>query len=153
MSLKKIGQVKRDKGFKIFDLIIYGAILITVAVLLIVIFTARDKSPLTGVRIYVKAEVVFEYAFGREPVYTGAAEVEEVENGLTVTVKTADGGVNVIYIDTSKRTVKMKEANCKGKQCLYFHAIDGNDKFIYCSPHGVRVEPYARNLDDPNIIM
>jgi len=26
MSLKKIEQVKRDKGFKIFDLIIYGVL-------------------------------------------------------------------------------------------------------------------------------
>ena len=45
MSLKKIEQVKKDKGFRLFDLIIYGVIVLTVAVLFIVIFTTRDTDP------------------------------------------------------------------------------------------------------------
>ena len=55
MSLKKIEQVKKDKGFKLFDLIIYGVVAVLVAVLFIVVFTTRDASPLTGVRIYLRA--------------------------------------------------------------------------------------------------
>ena len=64
MSLKKIEQVKKDKGFKIFDLIIYGVIIITVAVLFIVVFTTRNTDPLTGIKVYVNSEIVFEYEFG-----------------------------------------------------------------------------------------
>ena len=33
MSLKKIEQVKADKGFKIWDLVIYGVVLALTAVL------------------------------------------------------------------------------------------------------------------------
>ncbi|MDE6597414.1 MAG: NusG domain II-containing protein [Clostridia bacterium] len=152
MSLKKIEQVKKDKGFKIFDLIIYGVVAALVAVLFIVVFTTRDKSPLTGVRIYRKAEVVFEYRFGDEPSYTDAVEVNDDGSGITVTVK-SDGDTNVVYIDKGKKTVVMKEANCNGKQCVYFPKIDNNSKFIYCSPHGVKVEPFSRDLESPDLII
>ena len=33
MSLKKVAQVKNDKGFKIWDLIIYGAVILLAAAL------------------------------------------------------------------------------------------------------------------------
>ena len=61
MSLKKIEQTKKDRWFRIFDLIIYGVIIISVAVLFIVMFTTQDKSKLTGVKIHLKSETVFEY--------------------------------------------------------------------------------------------
>ena len=51
MSLKKVRQTKADKGFKIWDLIVYGAIIALAVVLFIVVFTTRDTSPLSGIRI------------------------------------------------------------------------------------------------------
>lgn len=151
MSLKKIEQVKKDKGFKIFDLIIYGVVLALVVVLFIVVFTTRDASELTGVKITVKAEVVFEYEFGGEPVIkSDCVTVEAKDGSLTVTVKT-DGGRNVIYIDEDKKTAKMTEADCRGKQCTYFPELDNNSKYIYCSPHGVKVEPLIRDWSNPEI--
>ena len=67
MSLKKIEQVKADKGFKIWDLVIYGVVLALTAVLFVVIFTTRNTDPLTGVEITVRGEIVFEYEFGGRP--------------------------------------------------------------------------------------
>ena len=151
MALKKIEQVKKDRGFKLFDIIIYGAVLILVAVLFIVLFVSRDTSNLTGVKITVKGEVVFEYGFGEEPqAFTDAVTVESDEKGITVTIIT-DGDKNVVFIDTDKKTAKMIEANCKGKQCMYFAEMDDNSDFIYCSPHGLKVEPLLQDLDNPNI--
>ena len=63
MSLKKVEQVKADKGFKIWDLIIYGAIAVIVAVLFITLFAVRDTSPLKGIRVVLGNEVVYEYDF------------------------------------------------------------------------------------------
>ncbi len=63
MSLKKIEQVKADKGFKIFDLIVYAVIIVSVAVAFTVLFTVRDDSPLSGIRVYAKGAAVFEYTF------------------------------------------------------------------------------------------
>ena len=141
MSLKKIEQVKRDRGFKIPDLIVYGAVIVAVIVSFVVIFTTKNSDPLTGIRVYSGAQVVFEYAFG------------ENDAGITVKVNDGDGGFNVIYIDKTARTAKIVDANCKGKDCAYFAPIDDNNKIIYCSPHGLRVEPLFRDLDSPNIIM
>ncbi|MDE7439338.1 MAG: NusG domain II-containing protein [Clostridia bacterium] len=150
MALKKIEQVKKDSGFKLFDIIIYGAVLVLVAVLFIVLFTTRDKSTLTGIRIYVHSQVVFEYEFGGEPQYTDSVEVREDGNGIYVTILNGNDK-NVVFIDNNRKTVKMTEANCKGKECLYFAAMDNNSDFIYCSPHGVKVEPLKQDLDNPNI--
>ena len=43
MSLKKIEQVKRDRGFKIPDLIVYGAVIVAVIVSFVVIFTTTNS--------------------------------------------------------------------------------------------------------------
>ena len=150
MSLKKIEQVKKDRGFKLFDIIIYGAVILIVVVLFIVLFTTRDTSSLTGVSISVKGKVVFEYEFGESPQYSGEVTVEEDGNGITVTI-ISDGDKNVIYIDKAKNTAKMIEANCKGKHCMYFAEMNDNSDFIYCSPHGVKVEPLYKDLDNPII--
>lgn len=152
MSLKKIKQVKEDKGFKIFDLVIYGAILLAVAAMFIAVFATRNGDPLTGVRIYYSAETVFEYEFGGEPVYSDCVSVEETDAGLTVTVTVAEGK-NVLYIDKQAKTAKMAEADCNGKQCTYFAAISDNNGLIYCNPHKLRIEPLFKNLDSPDIIM
>ena len=151
MALKKIEQVKKDRGFKLFDIIIYGAVLVLVAVLFIVLFVARDTSSLDGIKISVKAQVVFEYEFGGEPQsFTDAVTVEKGDGGITVTIE-IDGDKNVVFIDTSKKTAKMVEANCRGKHCMYFAAMDDNSDFIYCSPHGLKVEPLTEDLDNPII--
>ena len=150
MALKKIEQVKKDRGFKLFDIIIYGAIILIVVVLFIVLFTTRDSSSLTGIRITVKAEIVFEYEFGSTPQYSDIVTVEEDGKGITVTIET-DGDKNVVFIDKDKKTAKMIEANCKGKQCIYFAEMNDNSDFIYCSPHGLKVEPLIQDLDSPNI--
>ena len=155
MSLKKVEQVKKDKGFRLFDFIIYGVILAIVAITFIVVFTTRNDDPLTGVKVYVNAEEVFTYEFGGEPVYSESdtVTVEEDNKGITVTIRTANDGLNIVYINKSAKTVKMTEANCKGKQCVYFPEMSKNTNFIYCSPHGVKIEPLTTNYGDPNLIM
>lgn len=147
MALKKIEQVKKDRGFKLFDIIIYGAVLVIVAVLFIVVFTTRNTDPLTGVKIICKAETVFEYDFKIGIKKSGdAAEVVETDEGITVTVR-SDGDYNIIYIDKKERSVKMQDADCKGKQCLYFSAMTNNSSYIICEPHGVKIEPLISDFD------
>ena len=152
MSLKKIEQVKKDRGFKLFDIIIYGAVIAIVVVLFIVLFATRDTSSLTGVQIFVKGEIVFEYEFGNDsPLYVSDGVIVEKDgNSITVTIQ-IDDDKNVVFIDKSKKTAKMIEANCKGKQGMYFAEMNDNSDFIYCSPHGLKVVPLIQDIDDPNI--
>lgn len=144
MSLKKVTQVKKDRGFKIFDLIVYGAVVLLVAVLFIVWFTVSDRTPLSGVRVCVDDRAVFEYDFEKDE-YKNLDEkivtnVDDKENTLTVTVVPHAGERNVIVID-KKGTVTVTEANCYGKDCKYMPDIKDNSGIIYCSPHKLRIEP------------
>ena len=152
MSLKKIEQVKADNGFKIWDLVIYGVVLALTAVLFVVIFTTRNTDPLTGVEITVRGEIVFEYEFGGRPKsHSEKITIDENDKGITVTVSTDNGGLNIVYINKSAKTVKMHDANCKGKQCIHFAAIKNNSGVIICDPHGVKIEPIIKDVDSPDI--
>ena len=151
MSLKKVEQVKKDRGFKLFDLIIYGAILAAVIVTFIAVYVTRDTSELSGIRVYAKAEIVFEYDFSSASSFSEGVEVKEDGDTITVTVN-LDGDLNVFKIDKSKHTVKMTEANCHGKHCVYSREISNNSSIIYCSPHGLKIEPMKRDYNGPIII-
>ncbi len=156
MSLKKVSQVKVDKGFKIWDLIIYGAVLVLVAALFIAVFTTRDTSPLSGVRVSVRDGVladyktVFEYNFNDAPTFDGeTVEVQDKDGVLTVTVHTHGDGINVVVIDKKARTAKVTEANCRSRRCVQTAAIKDNSSDIHCATHGLKVEPFSYNPDDP----
>ena len=151
MSLKKVEQIKKDKGFRLFDLIIYGVVLAVAVITFIVVFTTRNTDPLTGVKIFVNAEEVFAYEFGGpDPEESDWVSVDD--NGITITIRTANNGLNKVYINKSAKTVKMTEANCKGKDCvLYTSEMRNNSDIIFCPPHGVKIEPLQKNLESPDL--
>ena len=154
MSLKKVTQVKKDRGFKIFDLIVYGVIIVLIAVLFISLFATSDRSPLSGVRVCVDNRAVFGYDFEKDE-YEILSDKVAVENGadkLTVTVTPHSGEKNVIVINKKRGTVKMTEANCHGKDCKYMPEIKDNSGIIYCSPHKLRIEPLNFE-DNGNVIL
>ena len=153
MSLKKIEQVKADKGFKIFDLIVYAVIIVSVAVAFTVLFTVRDDSPLSGIRVYAKGAAVFEYTFsdGKYKILGDAADIEVDDGDGILAVKiTTDAGFNEIEINKSGR-VKVTDADCKNKDCVYSLEIKDNSGIIFCSPHGLRVVPYNYVDDGANV--
>ncbi len=156
MSLKKIGEVKSDKGFKIWDLIIYGAILALVAVLFIVVFTTRDTSPLKGIRVYVSNEVVYEYNFEKGEGLKKSDCIETIEDGeekLIIKVNVKDGGYNVLEI-TKSGGVKVTQANCgPTPDCVYTPEIKNSGGSIYCSPHMIKIVPYGFDVDGGTVIM
>ena len=156
MALKKVEQVKADKGFKIWDLIIYGAIIVIVVVLFITIFAVRDTSPFKGIRVVLYSDVIYEYDFenGKE-ISCNAKYVEITENSddkIVLRVNIGDGDYNCIQINKSG-SVKMIEANCGKQDCVYTPELKDNNGVIYCSPHRLKIIPYDFNVDDGNIII
>ena len=153
MSLKKIEQVKADKGFKIFDVVVYGLIAVLVVALFIAVFVTRDDSPLSGIRVYSKGVAVFEYNFEKDEYKQLSddvkTEVTDKDGVLTVKI-TADVGYNVLEIKKSG-SVKVTAADCRSLDCIYSPAIKDNSGIIYCSPHGLRIVPYNYSTDDPNV--
>lgn len=155
MSLKKIESVKKDKGFKIWDLIIYGVIIAMVAVTFTVVFTTRDTSPLSGIRIYTKGIAVFQYSFesGKYEVLSDTAQIEVNDGSDALTVKITTGNdYNVVEIVKSG-SVSVKEANCRSYDCIYASPIKDNSGFIICSPHALRIVPYNFDPDDGYVII
>ena len=155
MSLKKVTQVKADKGFKLPDLIIYCALLVLVAVTFIVVFTTRDDSPLKGIRIYVKSEIVYEYDFknGQRTINGKFTQIISQDDDLIVLKITTGGdGYNLVQVN-KKGTVKVTEANCGKNDCVYTPQIKNSSGIIYCSPHKVKIVPYDFDVDDSDIII
>ena len=140
MSKRTLENVKKDKGFKVFDLIVYGVIILIVAVSFIAVFATKDKSPLTGIRVYVEDKVVFEYDFENNKVVEGEdLVVDNTEKSLQVRVST-DYGYNLIVIEKSGM-VRIKDADCHGRDCVYSPEITDNNGIIFCSPHRLKIVP------------
>ena len=160
MSLKKVGEVKKDKGFKIWDLAIYGAISAIVAVLFIAIFTTTDRSPLNGIKIYSENNLIFEYDFKQDiykkydDEFQGVTVAVIYENKDTLEINiTTKSGYNTVQIAKSG-SVKIKDADCSKfrKDCVYSPAITNNGGFIDCLPHGLQIKT-DNFIPDPSIII
>lgn len=152
MSLKKINEVKSDRGFKIWDILIYGVIVALVAALLIAIFVTKDSSPLKGFKIYVVNEVVYEYDFEKGEINrSGAVETLSEKDGVLTLKITAGKGYNVVEV--GKDYVRVTQADCPKKDCIYTPAIRDNSGVIYCLAHGLKILPADYDEDNGNLIM
>lgn len=145
MSKKTLENVKKDKGFRILDLIVYGVIILIIAVSFITVFATKNRNPLTGVCVYLDEKLVFEYDFENDKVVEGYdLVVSDTEKSLQVKVSSSYG-YNLIIIEKSG-SVRIKDADCRGHDCVYFPAITDNNGIIYCSPHRLKITP--KNYDD-----
>lgn len=152
MSLKKIEQAKSDRGFKIWDLVIYGGVILLAAALFIAVFLSRDTSPLKGIRISVKNEVVYEYDFKKGEISrTEAVEIISDDGDLIVLDISAGGGYNRVEINKNG-WVRITSADCSSRDCVYTPKIADNGGVIYCRPHNLKIVPFDYDLDNGTLI-
>ncbi|MDE7163389.1 MAG: NusG domain II-containing protein [Clostridia bacterium] len=157
MSLKKIEQVKNSKWFSIWDMIAFGAVILTSVALIIAFTVGRDKSALDGFYVSYKGVQVYSYDFrdGHSAVLSedNIEVLSENKDGLTLRFYT-DGkkGYNDISVDLNKRSVSVTESNCSAhKDCVYTPALTSNSSTpIICTPHSLSVCPLT--FDDDGII-
>ncbi len=160
MSLKKVRQVKQGKWFRVWDLIIYGAVIALLIALFLAVFLTRDKTPANGVRLYYKGEAVCEYDYKTDKLNIIKADnIQVEENGeelLHFTFYT-DGksGFNKVEINKKEKSVTVIDADCSlRKDCVYSPAITNNSSYISCPPHNFTIEPITRAYtDDGDIIV
>lgn len=160
MSLKKLEQVKADKGFKIFDFIVYGAVVALVVVLFIVIFAVRDTNPIQGVRFKYVNEIIYEYDFEHGEISRNEKYVEitsETDEKIILRVSFSDGDYNVVEIRKSG-SVRITDANCPRGDCIYGNTflnseIKTNSDCIQCLPHNLQILPLDYDIDSGNIII
>lgn len=159
MSLKKIGQIKEGKWFRVWDLIVYGIIAVTVAALFLSVFLTRDRSPASGIRITYAGTAVFEYDYSSDKYSVIAADCIEInsdsDDKLELIFHPNGGGYNKVLIDKKNKSARVIDADCSTrKDCVYSPAITDNSLIICCPPHKMTIEPLKLNIkDDDDIII
>lgn len=140
MSVEKVDELKKDKGFKKADLIIYGAVLLLIAVFLTVAFVLKDDSPLSGFRIYVDGDAVFDYEVGgKYTVLDGCVKVTEKDGELELYIE-CGGGYNVVRIKEDG-AVSVTDADCFAGTCIRMPEIRDSGGYIFCSAHSLLIQP------------
>lgn len=152
MSLKKVEQVKKDRFFKIWDILIYGIIAAVIVALFLAVTLTADKSSLSGIEGYYNNNLAFTYNFAEDELKVVLTDNIKVEENNSDTVKllfVTDGGsltehtdYNIIEINKSARSVRITESDCSNrKDCVYSPAITNSAGLIVCSPHRLRILP------------
>lgn len=160
MSQKKIGEVKRDKWFRIWDLVIYGVIVLIIVALFLAVTFTRDKKPADGIKISYMGSEVFTYDYAQnEYKITSPKNITVEEDGkdrLILVFSTDDkSGYNKIEINKSGRSVRVTDSNCSShKDCVYTPAIKDNSSAISCPPHNLIIQPLTKVVhDDGDIVV
>lgn len=162
MSLKKLRQVRADRGFKIWDILVYGVVLAAIALMFISLFFTADRSGVTAIKItFIKngeSLTAFTYDYdndGYEVILPENIEITaEDERELCLYFYSDDGRkeYNYIIINKTERSVWVEEANCRNKTCMGFGKLKNNNQAISCSPHGYMViEPVAYQVSGSKI--
>jgi hypothetical protein len=157
MSLKKVEQVKKDKGFRLADLLVYGVILLVIAALFLGVSFLRSN-PINGVQVLYHSEVVFEYYFGGDaPTYNQAhiGNVEETSQKITFTFYgQSENDYNLITIDKTNLCAYVTEANCNrfysGRECLHMDKVSTSSSIILCTPHAMQIVPISSEQSPTN---
>lgn len=148
-------NAKRDKPFKIGDVGVYLAVLLLIAILFTT-FLGTEGEAVRAIKVVdfsnsSEGEVLFAYNVARNEwvVYsenTNGWTVEVTEDGNNVNVKFSrmDDGKERFNIMTitrgAKVTVKMNDATCEDKDCVYnFPALELAKRAIVCSPNRLKV--------------
>lgn len=149
MSLKKTIEVKADKGFKIFDLIVYGLVIILAITLFVVVFFTKDRGKLKGIEIYCLNEIIFDYNFEKNE-YKKSDKVEILsEDSETIKIKIiVKDYQNIVQINRNGGSVKMLAANCRTKDCVYTPEMKDNSGSIFCQSHSIKIVPYGYSIDN-----
>ena len=153
MSVKKVDQVRRDKGFKLWDIAVYGilAALILALFCAFVFFAPAASSGSSANSISIFAgfnsdqRQVFSYDFATDtPVIYDGTRITVNENSAERLLLTfhgeSEGEYNVITIDKLNRTVDVTKANCPAQNCVYSPVISsGSSLPIICTSHGMTI--------------
>lgn len=157
MAYKKIEQVRNSEYFRVWDILVYGVILLIIAALFLTVFLTTDRTPANGFRVRYADEVVFTYNFDTnkyEYSLTDGNIAVDKEDGKTllITFYTADkSGYNKIEVDKEEGSVRVVDANCSllKKDCVYTPALKDNSSVISCLPHEMYIEPLIKRVDNP----
>ncbi len=150
MSLRKVEQLRADRGFKIWDIAVYAALVIVILALFAVFVFPKKNTPLTSIKITkgfgLEPVTVCTYSFVLDSLEVAEPEVITVEENTAALIRLTfhgdgEGEYNTIVIDKSAVSVKVTSANCPALNCVYTAAITSNASSpIICSTHQMIIQ-------------
>lgn len=147
---RSLTEIRNSKPFYPFDLIIYCALALTVAIALFAVFFSNNSAENSGVYILFDNETAAEYRFseGKFTIKSGFESHFSVEDcGIYFYPdENSHEHYNLIILDGENKTVYIKEATCAGHDCEK-QKITENGGFIYCAPHKLKIIPIK--ISDP----
>lgn len=158
MSLKKVEQAKRDKFFRLWDLLVYGIVVLLIVVFFIAVFFIDSDDSFIEARY--DGELAFTYSFDSDELEIALDDNVRIQSedgdALTLVFCTDGGsyeegalsGYNIIEIDKSARTVRVTGTDCSNSRDCMSMSIGGGpvSVIIYCAPHNLVIQP-STNFD------
>ena len=160
MSLKKVKQVRGDRGFRIWDLAVYAALAVIIIALFIAFVFTADSSPITSVSIVSgfgsEQHTICTYNFQTDALNildNSAISVSHSKSdGIELTFRGSGDEYNVIYIDKANHSVSVTSANCPAQDCVHSPHITANSSLpIVCATHELVIRSDVS--DDDTIII
>ena len=151
-ALQNVQNAKKDKPFKVLDVMVYMCVVLLILVLFYVFVFDTDSVQMQIVNVIddQTGEVLFTYNFLRneyviyENSHEWEVEVTKTDEGLTVTFTREIGGeqrFNTLKIDKVALSVEMVDSRCGYHQdCVRsFSAITRSGGAVVCSPNRLKV--------------
>lgn len=156
MSISNIKNEKNNKAFKKADLLLYGIIIMVVAILFIVFVFVNNDEGLSGIEVYISDELVLAYDFSSDEFdYDNNSEtivIKNVADGYRVTLYEDEDKdhYNIILIDAKNKKITVEDANCSSsKDCMYM-SIEKASDLIVCVPHNLIIKGVGeQEIGDP----
>lgn len=143
--MTRIEEIKKRKPFALWDLLVYGILLVVILILFAVFVFGGGGEKANGIEVTVDGETIYTYTFGEGGASAEgwSSRIEERVEDETVFVKIFFGEekqeYNEIKIDPANRTAVMNDANCsRGKDCMLMQISDESGVII-CLPHKLKI--------------
>lgn len=145
---KSLSEIKKEKFFSKWDLIIYSLIVVLEIGLFCVVATVdNDETVLNKIEVYYRENVIYEYDFLKNNGIINEIKycsVSEKSFGDYTEIKiTVPEGKNTLIVSDGK--AYMSEADCSAyPECVHnFQPIKKGGEIIVCLPHKLKVVSFG----------
>ena len=148
-------KTKRLKSIKLFylkDVLAYAVILgLVFCLFLFFVITPNCKSAPSSVGFKVEIDgqkfLTYNYEtdqFDYDSSNKNLIEINETTDGYVVTIysDSIKSEFNKLAVNTSAKSVRMTDSNCRSKQCTYLHEVSDSG-IIYCAPRNLKISPIS----------
>ncbi len=153
MSRKTIENIKTNKPFMWWDILVYVLLALLVVGLFWGIVWSKDNDKISAVEFVQNDRIILTYDFGTDTFQSNAqnVKIDATSHGYMVTVTSQDGkGFNKVAINIYDRSVDVVDADCsRSKECVHSRAITNNTASIICMPHSLIIRAISDTIKPP----